>query len=184
MPTGADRSLALSAALAAARRSGAEVSSDGDVFRSRPAGLQSLLTEVVGEVSGRIEGSLLEGYAGVRRAGFTVIAVIVAAALFWELAALLAWWLGAAEHIETRVTWQPLIGALVLLIVVAAGIALLVQAGRTAVDLLNAMTSALPPVTPPAPEPPAERPPAARTASSAGRPRARSRRSPPASPPA
>lgn len=192
VPSGAERTLALGAALAAARRSGAGVASDRDVFRSRPAGPQGLLSEVVGEVSGRVEGSLLEGYAGVRRPAFTLIAAVVAAALFWELSALLAKWLSLYEHVETNVTWQPLAGAAVLFVLVVAGIAVLVQADRSAVDLLDAMTAAVPPVAPlvagkvaePTP-PPADPETSSRSrrASSAAPARAAARKSPPASPP-
>jgi hypothetical protein len=184
--------------LAAAGRAGAEVVTEEDTFRARPSGLAGLLGEVAGEVGGRVEGSLLEGYAGIRRLGFTIIAAAVAAALFWELAALLALIIGSAEQLQTHITWQPLAGALVLLGVGSLGLGLLLQAERSALDLLDAMTTALPPPQPLAPaapaagsEPDAATPPPAgtprsrapRRASSAAPARVRSRRSRPASPP-
>ena len=103
----------------------------GDEFWFRPrANGAGWYPYATGEVSEHIEQTWIEVSLGMHPLTFTVEAVVIAAALFWEAAALLAMVVNLAG-VPVGSSTRPLVGAAVLLLLVA-GVIFAHRAGNAA----------------------------------------------------
>ena len=123
---------------------GLRVSTDGDRFRvSRGGHLLDRYPRVAGEVSKLSEGSEVFLSVGVSPLMFTVFAAVTALVLFWESAAILARVIASAFALPVAITWQPIVGGLVLAAAVALNVLAIVKALRDGDGLADRIARAV-----------------------------------------
>ena len=123
---------------------GLEVRTEGDRFRLHRAGhLLDRYPRVAGEVSRLTEGSEVFLSAGVSPLIFTLFAMVTALVLFWESAAILAGVIASAFALPVAITWQPVVGGLVLAVAVAWNVIAIVKALRDGDGLVDRVARAV-----------------------------------------
>jgi hypothetical protein len=123
---------------------GLEVRTEGDRFRLHRAGhLLDRYPRVAGEVSRLTEGSEVFLSAGVSPLIFTLFAMVTALVLFWESAAILAGVIASAFALPVAITWQPVVGGLVLAVAVALNVIAIVKALRDGDGLVDRVARAV-----------------------------------------
>jgi hypothetical protein len=123
---------------------GLQVRTDGDRFRLYRGGhLLDRYPRVAGEVSRLIDGSEVFISVGVSPLIFTLFAAVTALVLFWESAAILARVIASAFALPVAITWQPVVGGLVLAVAVALNVITIVKALRDGDGLVDRIADAV-----------------------------------------
>jgi hypothetical protein len=123
---------------------GLQVRTDGDRFRLYRGGhLLDRYPRVAGEVSRLIDGSEVFISVGVSPLIFTLFAAVTALVLFRESAAILARVIASAFALPVAITWQPVVGGLVLAVAVALNVITIVKALRDGDGLVDRIADAV-----------------------------------------
>jgi hypothetical protein len=123
---------------------GLQVKTEGERFRMHRDGhVLDRYPRVAGEVSRLTEGSEVFLSVGVSPLIFTLFAAVTAVVLFWESAAILARVIASAFALPVAITWQPVVGGLVLAVAIALNVIAIVKALRDGDGLVDRIARAV-----------------------------------------